>query len=98
MEHLGEVVEGVAVLAGGDVAAEGRPDLAEAGEVVGGHRLLEPGDVVLIGQHVTEADSLFDAVAAVGVDVEFGVTDDLAGQSDSGEVAVWDPNPRTGRS
>ena len=61
MQHLGEVVEGVAVLSGSDVAAEGFSDLIEADEVVGGHRLLEPGDVVLIGQHVTEADCLFDA-------------------------------------
>ena len=48
-QHAAKIIERVAVLAGGDVHAGGRAlaQQPQAVEIVGGDRLLEPGDAVL---------------------------------------------------
>ena len=88
IDHAAEVPGGVAVLAGGDLHAEGGAlaDLGETGEIVGGDGLFEPGDV-LFGERVSELECLRDGVGAVGVDEEGDIgTDGFAGKSHTARV------------
>jgi hypothetical protein len=69
LEHAPEVGQVVAVLAGGDVGGALVADLAQARQVIGGDRLLEPGDAHA-RELPSEPDRLLAAVGAVGVDVQ----------------------------
>src|SRR5450759_4729195 len=65
--HPAEVVQVVAVFAGGYVGCDCVADLAEPVEVVGGDGFLEPPHVQVSGG-AGDADRLLAVVAAVGVD------------------------------
>jgi hypothetical protein len=72
-QHGAEVVGVVAVFARGDFHGSRRAGthVGEAGEIVGGNRLLEPAHVGIVGKHLREAHCLFDRVGAVAVHEQF---------------------------
>ena len=85
--HLGEIIKAVAVLPGGHVGATGITDLPQPIEVIGGHRLFEPDNVVLVVELLAHPYRLFAGVATIGVYVQFHVVaDDLPGQRHPGQV------------
>jgi len=81
------VLRTVGVLTGGDVAPQLPAQQRQPGQVVGGHRLLEPDDAQLVVPGA-DAAALAGGVAAVGVHHDLHVVaDELAGQCGAGEVA-----------
>ncbi len=70
-EHAAEIVDVVAVFAGGDIHAGGRgcAHLRQPIEIVGGDRLLEPADVGRRRRRCSAMlQRLLDGIGAVGVD------------------------------
>ena len=86
VDHAGEIDQVVPVLARGDIRGDLVPDLAQPVQVVGADRFLEPGHV-LVRHRAGHPHRLLAAVAAVGVDVQFGVgADHAAREGDPGQV------------
>ncbi len=69
-----EVLQGVAVLAGGDRHAGGRAvaQQAQAGEIIGGDGLLEPRHAALPREAPGEREGELALVGAVGIDEQLG--------------------------
>jgi hypothetical protein len=87
--HPAEVVQIPAVFAGRDVGGHAVPDLAQAVEIVGGDRFLEPAHVQ-VGGRVHDPDGLLAAVPAVRVDEQLDViADDGPGLPHAVQVARW---------
>jgi TrwC relaxase len=85
--HAGEVVGAVAVLPGRYVGPAVVPDLPETGDVIGGHRLLEPRHTVVLVEGPTHPHRLFAGVTPVGVHLQIQiVAGDLAGQRHPAQV------------
>jgi hypothetical protein len=88
VDEARRVGQGPAVLARRDVGHDRLPHRGEPGEVLGGHRFLEPAHPVR-GHQVGDAHRLPGGVAAVGVHVEFGVRPDhLAGERHASQIAA----------
>ena len=87
-DQRGRVGQRPAVLAGGHVHGDLAPHRGQPGEILRGHRLLEPGHAV-IGQSLADPHRLAGGVAAVRVDVQLPVrSDDLAGQRHPLEITL----------
>ena len=91
LEHAQEVRRVVAVLAGSNRHAGGRPvsQQAQAREIVGADRLLQPADRALRGEHLGQRQRLLARVRAVGVDHQLRVlADRLARRANALRVRV----------